>query len=78
MPKFAKLIDLENGEQVLLTLNYNSEDDNYEIVLRTDLDVGVAEIKLGFDSEEKAKDVLEAYSLYKATKFRAQMEALIK
>ena len=77
MAKFAKLIELENDEQVLLTVNYNDDDDNFEVFIRTDLNGCVAQIKLGFDSEEKANKVLETYSKEQAVKFRSEMVAML-
>lgn len=76
MAKFAKLIELDNDEQVLLTVNYNNDDDNFEVFIRTDLEGCVAQIKLGFDSEEKANKVLETYSLEEAIKFRSEIVAM--
>ena len=77
MAKFAKLIELDNDEQVLLTVNYNDEDDNFEVFIRTDLEACVAQIKLGFDNEEKANKVLETYSQEQAVKFRSEMVAML-
>jgi len=76
MAKFAKLIELDN-EQVLLTVNYNDDDDNYEVAIRTDLEGCVAQIKLGFDSEENANKVIETYSQEQAVKFRSEMVAML-
>lgn len=77
MAKFAKLIELDNDEQVLLTVNYNDDDDNFKVFIRTDLEGCVAQIKLGFDSEEKANKVLETYSQEQAVKFRSKMVAML-
>ena len=77
MAKFAKLIELDNDEQVLLTVNYNDDDDNYEVAIRTDLEGCVVQIKLGFDSEEKANKVIETYSQEQAVKFRSKMVATL-
>ena len=77
MAKFAKLIELDNDEQVLLTVNYNDEDDNFEVFIRTDFEGCAAQIKLGFDSEEKANKVIETYSQEQAVKFRSKMVAML-
>ena len=77
MSKFAKLIELEDGEQVLLTLNYNDEDDNFEVEVRTDLEGVTASIKLGFNEEEKALNMLEKYNEDSAIKYRQQMETML-
>lgn len=36
--KFAKLLELENNEQVLLITDYNDDTDKYEIKIITDLE----------------------------------------
>jgi hypothetical protein len=77
MAKFAKLIELDNEEQVLLTVNQNEDDDNYEVTIRTDLEDCIAQIKLGFDSKEKANKVLETYSQEQAVEFRSKMVAML-
>ena len=77
MSKFAKLIELENNEQVLLTLNYNDEDDNFEVEVRTDLEGVTASIKLGFNEEEKALNMLEKYKKDDAMKYRNEMVKMI-
>lgn len=77
MVKFARLIELESGVQVLLTLNYNYKDDNYELSIRTDLEDCVAQIKLGFAKEEKAVNILETFSHDEAIKFRSKMMAML-
>lgn len=77
MGKFAKLIELDNEEQVLLTVNYNDDDDKFEVFIRTDLEGCVAQIKLGFDSEEKANKVIQTYSQEQAVKFRSEMATIL-
>lgn len=77
MAKFAKLIELENDEQVLLTVSHNEDNDNYEVFITTDFEECVAEIKLGFDSKEKAIKVLETYSQEEAVKFRSEIVAML-
>jgi len=72
--KFAKLFDLENDEQVLLTSNYNSEDDEYEIEVRTDFKGLSAKITMSFTSEKKAKKAMESYNNDNAIAFRSQMK----
>jgi len=77
MSKFAKLIELENSEQVLLTLNYKDEDDNFEVEVRTDLEGVTVSIKLGFDEEEKALNMLEKYTEKSAIKYRNEMVKML-
>jgi hypothetical protein len=69
--KFAKLFDLEDGEQVLVTVDYNDNEDRYELVFRTDFDGVVAQMSLGFKDEEKAVKALEKCELKRAVDFRA-------
>ena len=77
MSRFAKLIELDNDEQVLLTLNYNDEDDNFEIEIRTDLEGVTASIKLGYDEEFKALETLQKYEKEDAEKYRQQMVTML-
>jgi hypothetical protein len=77
MSKFAKLIELENDEQVLLTVNYNDSDDTHEVFIRTDLEGCTTQIKLAFDDEEDAIKMLNSYSNEDAIKHRAGMEAMM-
>ena len=77
MSKFAKLIELGNDEQVLLTLNYNDEDDIYEVEIRTDLEGVAASMKLGYDEEFKALETLKKYGKGDAEKYRQQMVTML-
>ncbi len=72
--KFAKILELENNEQVLLITDYNNDTDKYEINIITDLECGRAKIKLSFEKEETVNNILENYSLEKAKLFRKEME----
>lgn len=76
MAKFARTFELENDQQVLLTLNYNDEDDNYEIEQRTDYLSMVMKIKLGFDTLERAEEVLQIYTKQDAENFIKQIKNL--
>jgi len=72
--KFAKLFDLEDGEQVLVTIDYNDDEDHYELVFRTDFDGVVAQMKLGYDDESKAVEEFEKCELKsRAVDFRVMM-----
>lgn len=77
MSKFAKLIELENDEQVLLTLNYNNEGDTFEVEVRTDLEGVTASIIIGFYVEEKALNMIEKYNEDMAIKHRQQMVTIL-
>ena len=49
--KFAKLFDLEDGEQVLLTVEYDDDKDQYELIFKTDFNGATASMKLGYKEE---------------------------
>ncbi len=72
--KFAKILELENNEQVLLITDYNNDTDKYEINIITDLESCRAKIKLSFEKEETVNNILENYSVEKAQLFRKEME----
>ncbi|WP_435138868.1 hypothetical protein [Formosa sp. A9] len=77
MKKFAKLIDLENNEQVLLTIDYNDEDEMYEVETRTDFKGVAVSIKSGFYKEQDAIARLETFSVDDAKRFREVMSRLM-
>ena len=77
MAKFAKIIELKNENQVLLTIDYDDDEDNFKVKIRTDLDGCVAQISLGFETEEKATNLLNIYSEEKAILFREEMEKML-
>lgn len=72
--KFARIIELENDEQVLLLTDYNDDTDKYEIKIITDLESCRAQVKLSFETEESVNNILDNYSLEKAKLFRDEME----
>ena len=78
MSKFAKLIELKNNEQVLLTLNHDDENDSFKVEVRTDLEGLTASINLEFDDEEKALNMLEKYTKESAIKYRNEMVKMLK
>lgn len=65
MAKFAKIIEIKE-EQVLFTVNYNSEDDVHELVIRTDIGDVAAEIRIGRSSAKKAMEALNGYTYERA------------
>lgn len=78
MGKFAKLIELENEEQVLVTLEASDGDDvKCELSISTDTEACRATIKMGFDSLEKGRDALERYNKTDAELFRKDIMKLI-
>ena len=78
MAKFAKIIELDNEEQVLLTLNYNAEDDCHEIEQRTNYLGMVMKMALVFKTREKAEEVLKIYSKVDALNFISSLNELLK
>jgi hypothetical protein len=77
MGKFAKLIELDFDEQVLLTVGYNDEDDKYELAIRTDVEGVTAQIKAGFKDEETALKAMNSYNQDNAFKFRNEMVVML-
>lgn len=73
MSQFARLFELENNEQVLLTSNYNDMDDKFEVEVRTDLDDCVAKITIVFDDPIKAYDYIKSHTMKTAVQFRQSM-----
>lgn len=75
MGKFAKLISLKEA-QVLLTVDYNDDEDNYTVNIRTDIKglsfkVGIG----GVESEDEALSVMNNYSLQEARSLRNNLES---
>lgn len=77
MAKFAKLIELDNEEQVLLTISYNDDKNVFEASVRTDLDGFVVQVTFGF-SEGHASEFLEHYSKEQAIAFRREMKKTLQ
>jgi len=77
MAKFAKIIELDNKEQILLTINYNHKDHGWDVVVRTDFDGLSTQITLDFDNEKEAVEVLENYSKDEAVELRESMEKVL-
>lgn len=77
MGKFAKLIDLENGEQVLLTKSFNEQKKTFKVSVATDFEKAFLEIGGEFFEEHKANEMINNYTKEMAVEFRAVMAALI-
>jgi len=73
--RFAKLIELEEKEQVLLTVVFDDEDDDapYKLNIETAFTNSTAKIELGFIQEDQALEAMDLYSLESAVKFRDSM-----
>lgn len=66
---FAKLFQLEDG-QVLVTKEYNEEEDKHELNFRTDVDGMTIKVTAKYRTEESAQNELSAYSEQSALNFR--------
>lgn len=78
MGKFAKLIELEGGEQVLLTVEGGENDDEVILNVRTEFEGVSAVIGLVYPNENEAISVMESYSVDRAHDFRDKMEDYLK
>ena len=78
MGKFARIIELENDEQVLLTVDYDHGSDEYELKMRTDFGYCFAQVAMGFEEKEQAEKMLLDYTPEQAAKFRSDMSAMLK
>lgn len=69
--KFAKLFELENGEQVLVVKDY---DNDKEIVrVTTDFNTATASITHSFKNEELQQKMFDIFDIESAKKFRAAL-----
>ena len=78
MTKFAKLFELDQDEQVLLTLDYNEENKMYVVNVRTDINNVSAVIGLSFEYHNHALSALNKFSKDHAIKFRKNVIATIE
>lgn len=77
MPKkFAKLFELDNNIQVLVSKSHNSNENLYEINIRTDFGEMSASATISFEDEGKCCEAIEDYSKENAIAFRNEMERL--
>ena len=74
MGKFAKIIELDDKEQVLLTVNYEPIEQCYELHIRTDFTDVSGKLKLGFNTEAQAIAVMEKYDVENAKIHRLKMK----
>lgn len=68
--KFAKLFDLEDNEQVLVTVNYDHDSEEHKLCIRTDFESATAEMNLSFSEEIKALKAFDKYTIEDAEKSR--------
>jgi len=73
MDKFAKLFEV-NGQQVLITKNWDEEEQLHQLTQRTDLDGGVVEMSLGFKTELGIDDAFEQCTETNANLFLEHIE----
>ena len=79
MANFAKLFNLESNQQVLLTVNFEDDNDKeyYELKVRTNINHVEASIKLGFDTEAEALEAMDKFAQTDAVKFRLEMVGMV-
>jgi hypothetical protein len=75
MGQFAKLFDLDGGEQVLVTKSYDEDEKTYNVALETEVGDIQCRMSARFNDEEKAYDCFKNINAEYATSFRADMEA---
>lgn len=75
MGKFAKLFDLEGGEQVLVIKN---EDDECVLNVSTHFEGVIATIKLTIKDESSVDSEIESFDYEKAVLFRGIIQKVIK
>ncbi|MDM1502280.1 hypothetical protein HX071_08685 [Myroides marinus] len=69
MAKFARIIDIDEENQVLLMYSYNTNEEKHETHIITDMDNMQLKITLTFNTEEDALNVVNTYSHEQAVKF---------
>lgn len=77
MKKFARIIDLQNGGQVLLTVDHDQEEEeNYNLVARSDNEYLSMSMKFGFKTEDQAEKAMNDFTYEKAERLVKVMEEL--
>lgn len=76
MGKFAKIIDLENDEQVLVQMGTNKDNGLPIVVLTTEHDDVFVAFTLSFYTEDEAFKCFEGYGLEAARRFREDVEKI--
>jgi hypothetical protein len=75
--KFAKLIELENGEQVLACIGIDDSDDGYRLSFLTNVNGVTFKMGLGWDTEEQRNDYLGKFNITFAKQIRTVAEETI-
>ncbi|WP_313138422.1 hypothetical protein [Myroides sp.] len=76
MPKFARIIDIDEDNQVLLMHSYNAEEDEDEVILTTCTESIQCKMILSFKSKEIALEILSTFSTERAAEFYRSAIAL--
>jgi len=75
MGKFARIIELENGEQVLLKKGQGEDEAPFELKVTTEIDNCEVSITLVYKNEQLMDSEFDSYTEEKAIKFRKGIEA---
>jgi hypothetical protein len=75
--KFAKLLELENGAQVLLTKERTAGEE-VRVVLRTDVNEQTMIAKYYFKNDKSASLYMQDFTISNATKFNVGAQTLAK
>lgn len=75
--KFAKLFELENGEQVLFTKEYNEEDDKHELKIRIESETLSLSTYIGSGDENTIDEALEKVTIETADAFYNDLSEMI-
>ena len=75
--KFARIHELPDDEQVLLTVSYDSDSDQYQMTQKTHLNGCEVSISASFTEEEDAVDAMNGYTYERAVDFRQRMIELV-
>ena len=74
--KFAKIFEL-GDYQVLITKEYEPEDDSFKVVQTTDLEKCRPSLSLGFEKEEKCTECFDNYNEENAQRFLTQIQSML-
>lgn len=75
--KFARLFELENDEQVLITVTCDVDKETYNLTVTSIFGEISAGLDVEFNEREDAIKVMNDYTLEKAIAFRAKIDELI-
>lgn len=77
MSKFAKIFNLPNDNQVLITIDYDSEEDVTNITARSEINKMNTSMALGYENHDEAKEVFENFTESQAVTLRNQMQNIL-